>query len=205
MVRSSSAVRQYAARTLGDADIQRKAAERELAKAEGALVRTEPDYDAGDITGRQYNAREERLTGEIAAARAQVEQYERRRGEVEAALAILDAERAVAEELTALRRAVIGEVSEAKGLDALRVVLRRLFAGFVLRTPESQSWFLATLDGEPWQGEANVKLGDGSRLFPWLRSDHALIPESPEWPGGHRVALTLRLTDTKPTAHVTPA
>ena len=78
-----------------------------------------------------------KLTGELDAARAQMEQHDRQRDAAKAQIAAVDAEAVIVEELAALRRTVTGEIRGGResGLDELRAVLRRLFVGFELASP----------------------------------------------------------------------
>ena len=50
---------------------------------------------------------------------------------------MLDVEKAIAEELTALRKAIAGQVKDGSqsGLDSFRATLKRLFIGFELAGP----------------------------------------------------------------------
>jgi len=171
-----------AERSLADSGGIRRQAERELARAESSLNRVESDYLAGKIEADDWNRFRERLTGEIDAARAQVEQHERQRQVVEDMLSQFDADAAVAIRLTELRAEVAGQVREATTGDDLamiRATLRRLFVGFELAGPQAPfgSGALAH-KGEMWTGsgaDAESLVSGDYVLLPRVRSGGDLL------------------------------
>jgi DNA invertase Pin-like site-specific DNA recombinase len=146
------AVKEQAARQLSESQARRQEAETELARAEAALARIEGDYIAGRIDAGKWNRLEDRLRDEMDAARAQADQHQRRQQEIEAAIAAFDVEKAIAEELTALRRIVAGQIQDGSGGDlaALRATLKRLFAGFELQEAGAFAFPRGGLDGDRW-------------------------------------------------------
>jgi hypothetical protein len=97
---------------------------------------TERDYDSGDITGKQYSAREARLTEELAAATNALERSRAHVETVEQDGVATDAEEVLLDHLAKLKRAVAEGVEEAPDLDALRNVIGEMFeAVHVIRHP----------------------------------------------------------------------
>jgi site-specific DNA recombinase len=107
-------------------------AEADVARIERALATTERDYDQGEITGRQYAAREARLTGELEAAHAAVQQARSRAQAIEASGVSIDTEETLLRDLAMLKQAVAGGVEAAPNLDALRNVIGQLFESIEL-------------------------------------------------------------------------
>jgi hypothetical protein len=119
---------------------------------------------------------ETRLTDDLKAARAQMEQYDRQKDSIEARMAAIDAEAEVVEKLAALRRRVTGEVREgiAGDLGQPRALMRRLFVGFKLASPKAR-FGSGTRDGQPWVGNEGepdpLSFDGGYYLLPVLRFD----------------------------------
>ena len=107
-------------------------AEADVARIENAIATTGRDYDAGEITGRQYSAREARLTGELAGARNALERAAQHAHEAQTAGLVGDAEQQLLEHLAAVRRAVADGAGDAPDLDALRNVIGQMFEAVVL-------------------------------------------------------------------------
>jgi hypothetical protein len=100
----------------------------EAARIERALAATERDYDAGDITARQYSAREARLAGELEGARNALQRARDHADQVEQSGAVPgDAEQAVLKHLAALKAAASGQAGAAPDLNALRNVIGDMF------------------------------------------------------------------------------
>jgi DNA invertase Pin-like site-specific DNA recombinase len=100
--------------------------EAEAAKIERALATTERDYDAGDITGRQYNAREARLTDELDAVRRATEQARDHVKRIEQD-GLGDAEQYVLDHLATIKKAVSDGIGAAPDLNALRHTIAQMF------------------------------------------------------------------------------
>ncbi len=176
-------ITEQANRQVGENEALREQAERDAAKADAALARIEGDYIDGKIGADAWSRLESRLRDELDAARAQIEQYDRRRDAIEAQIAAIDAEAAMAEELAALRRLVAGEIQQGKGgdLDQLRAVLRRLFTGFALASPNARFGSATDLDGQPWVGHG-LGFEGGYYLIPVVR--HEAVDVASDDPAG---------------------
>jgi DNA invertase Pin-like site-specific DNA recombinase len=123
----------------------------EVAKAEAALARVERDYLDGKLPIEKWERFEAKLTEELAGAKAQVEQHERRQEAIAAQISTIDSEAEVVQELASLRRQIAGEVVGSDDLDRVRALLRRLFVGFELASPKAR-FGSGTLRGQPWVG-----------------------------------------------------
>jgi hypothetical protein len=106
--------------------------ENDVARIARALATTERDYDAGEITGRQYSLREARLTGELDGARNALQQAVQHAQEVEEAGLPGDVEQRLLEHLALVKRAVSDGAGDAPDLDALRNVIGQMFQSIVL-------------------------------------------------------------------------
>jgi site-specific DNA recombinase len=182
---------EQAAESLGRSTHGVEQAEAELAKAEARLRRIKRGWQDEVLDDAEYAAQRAELEAELHAARAQAGQHQRKREMIEAAVARFDAEAAMLEELARLRQAVVGEVQNAgrEGVEALRVALRSLFAGFQL-LPTGDFGSAPPLRGTVWQGENVPQLGDYV-LLPYLH-DRAVVWDAPEWPALHPVGVALR-------------
>jgi hypothetical protein len=98
-----------------------------------ALDRTERDYDNGDLTGKQYSARQGRLEGELDAANNAAEVARQRVEKIESA-GTLDGESVLLRRLAALKAAVGDKAEKAPDLNAVRLLLRDMFESFALCT-----------------------------------------------------------------------
>ena len=107
-------------------------AEREQEKASDRLFRVRGDYQSGRIEADDWAEQRPQLIAEREAANAAVEQLRSRLEEVEADMDKLDVESEVLSYLAAIRQAVVGEVRDAAGIEALRAALLKLFSGFTL-------------------------------------------------------------------------
>jgi DNA invertase Pin-like site-specific DNA recombinase len=164
-----------ATRDLAQNSSLRAHAVREAAKAEASLARVERDYLDGKLSVEKWERFEATLTDELAGAKAQVEQYDRRREAIEAQIGMIDTEAAVAQELASLRRQIAGEVAGSDDLDQVRTLLGRLFVGFELASPKARLGSGALRGGATWVGADDRKnplsLDDGYFLIPVLRLD----------------------------------
>lgn len=107
-------------------------AERSERQKTEALERLERDYEAGELPAAHYLRLSEKWTTEQAAARAEVEQLERRLREVESRQPLEAAEAAVCEQLAQLRATIAGEVTAAHSVEGVRAALLRLFDHFLI-------------------------------------------------------------------------
>jgi hypothetical protein len=101
-----SRIEDRAAAALSDARHALAEAEPEVSQIDRALATTERDYDAGDITGKQYSSRQERLTNERVAALAAVDRAQAHVEQIEQGSVPGDAEQALLDQLAALKQAV---------------------------------------------------------------------------------------------------
>jgi hypothetical protein len=168
--------------------------EADVARVERALTTTERDYDAGELTARQYSKREDRLTGELEGAKAALEQARVSVRQMERAGPVGDAEQELLDRLATLKAAVAGGVAEAPDLPALRNVIAQMFDSidlvrcrktegvYVIEAPaRAAGVVLPHLD--KWIGEGQAVARDGDTcylLLPGLRYE-ALDPET-LWP-----------------------
>jgi hypothetical protein len=167
--------------------------EADVARVERALITTERDYDAGELTARQYSKREDRLAGELEGAKAALEQARVNAQQMERAGPVDDAEQELLDRLATLNAAVASGMAEAPDLPALRNVIARMFDSidlvrcrktervYVIEAPaKAAGVVLPHLD--KWIGEGQAVAGDGDTcylLLPGLRYE-ALDPETEE-------------------------
>jgi DNA invertase Pin-like site-specific DNA recombinase len=109
------------------------AAEREAQQAAERLARVKRDYTHGELTAAEWRELRADLAPELDAAQAEAERLRERLRSTEAETAISDVEAELFEQLTRIRAAVAGEVTDAAGVAAVRSALLRLFDGFTLR------------------------------------------------------------------------
>lgn len=105
--------------------------ERDERQAAEALERIERDYLSGDLSAASYERLRERAASELDAARAKVTQLRDREREVTEAR-VRDAEGEVLQRMAEIRAAVLGEIQQAGGVEAVRAALMRLFREFRL-------------------------------------------------------------------------
>jgi DNA invertase Pin-like site-specific DNA recombinase len=189
---------------LADTTARQQRAEHDVAKIDESLARVEGDYLAGKLSAEKWERLEARLLSERDGARAEAEQCDRRRQAIEAQIEAVDTEAAVLEELAALRRLVAGKIRQGKSgdLDQLRAVLRRLFVGFELASPNAR-FGSGALRGVVWVGSEARKnplggFSGGSYLIPRLRPD-AIVLECADpagFPAVERVALSRNFMET---------
>ncbi|HEX3241132.1 MAG TPA: recombinase family protein [Solirubrobacterales bacterium] len=130
-------------------------ASQEAQTAQERLDRVKRDYMDGTLTAEDWADFRVELTGELDAAKAQVQRFDSQLAEVEAGGATRDLEAEVVEKLAAIRAAVAGEVKDADGVDAARAALLRLFDGFILRDPQAGQRVPAEL---AWTGSGDYVL-----------------------------------------------
>jgi site-specific DNA recombinase len=103
-------------------------AEREVAEADASLTRIRADYSRGAITAEQWQGFQVEHTEAREAAIREVDQLTERANQ----FILPDVDEEVAARLAALREAVAGEVTGAKGLAAVRAALQRCFVSITL-------------------------------------------------------------------------
>jgi DNA invertase Pin-like site-specific DNA recombinase len=196
------ALTEQATERLGQLAALRQQTGAELARAEARLSRITRGWQDEVIDDGEYARQRAEVVAERDAAQAQADQHERQREAVEAAMAQFDAKAVMREELARLRQTIAGEAEAAsrEGLQAFRVALRRLFAGFELIPLDGppHQWFgTGQFSGQVWQGDGPPAVAhDGATyaLLPYVR-DGAMKPlrdtDPDEWPALQRVALSL--------------
>ena len=111
-------------------------AEAEVARIQRALETTERDYDRGDITGKQYSAREARLTDELAGARNALKQAHDHAEAIGQGRTTPDAEQVLLDYLAALKAAASARANGAPDLNALRNLIGQMFESVELVGPD---------------------------------------------------------------------
>ena len=162
-------------------------------RAQDRLTRVRRDYQDGKLDADDWRSFRDELTGEHAAALAQVERLDEQRAVIVAEIEELDTENAVLEELTALRAMVVSQARDAEGLEAFRVALKRLFAGFELLMPFELGQQKSVPGTIGWPHE--LLSVEGVVLYPQVREDaiESLIGDG--FPALRKAALALRGSD----------
>jgi hypothetical protein len=107
-------------------------AERQEQQAAESLTRIRRQFKAGELTAAEWRDFRDELNAEQAAAAAEVKRLRVREQEAAKATELRDCESDTLRQLAELRAAVVSEVVEAKGLEAVRAALLRIFASFTL-------------------------------------------------------------------------
>jgi hypothetical protein len=139
-------------------------AKAEAARIERTLTATERDYDAGEITGKQYSAREARLSDELEGARNALKRAQEHAQQDGGPAG--DAEQTVLDLMARIARAIEQGIGEAPNLHALRNVQSDIFeAVYLVRSGE---WPRGELgDGMiPWHDDVPL-IADGETRY-WL-------------------------------------
>jgi hypothetical protein len=108
-------------------------AEVEKQRAEERLSRVRRDYMDDRISADDWASFRDELTTDLEGAAAEVSRLAEQRVEVEAFDVLQDIEVETLEALVEIRKSIAGEVNDAKGVDAARAALLRLFDGFALK------------------------------------------------------------------------
>jgi hypothetical protein len=117
----------------------REEAEAEERRSVEALARIRRDYKGGHLSASEWRGFREELTEEHEAAAAEAVRLREQEGEIADRGALRDCEEETLRTLAEIRQAIVGEVKEADGLEAVRAALQKLFAGFVLHRTDSQA------------------------------------------------------------------
>lgn len=107
-----------------------KDAQAEASKAGERLARVRRDYADGELDISDWREFRAELGAEQEAAEAEAQRLRRRLAEIEAWE--VDAQQEALEQLSQIRAAIVGEVREASGVEAVRAALARMFERFVL-------------------------------------------------------------------------
>jgi len=122
---------------LTEAETMLAESEREEARAGDRLTRVRRDYQDGRLDAEDWREQRQELIAQQNAAAASAARLRRQRDEVAARRAHADAESELLHALADIRQAVLGEIREAVGIDAIRAALTRLFSHFVLHRVDS--------------------------------------------------------------------
>lgn len=109
-------------------------ADAEAQRAAERLARVRRDYADGKLDAADWRDFREELMGEQQAAASEAERL--RASLAEARVAGEDAEGQALKRLAELRRAIVGEIREAEGVEAVRAAFARMFERFVLHRAE---------------------------------------------------------------------
>jgi site-specific DNA recombinase len=143
--------------------------EAEVASIERALATTERDYDAGDITGKQYSARQTRLSEELEGAQNALQRARHHIEATERGSVVGDGERVLLDHLAALKAAASAQAEAAPDQAALRNVIGEIFEEVRLA---------------PWDEAIARAFGDGPTkpsARPWIPADdrrYWLLPKA---------------------------
>ena len=147
-------------------------AERESARVADRLSRIRRDYAEGEITAADWQSFRAELEADQAAATAEADRLRAAEQDAEGWAAGRDAEREALRQLAAIRAAIVGEVREAEGVDAVRAALARMFERFVLHRKDSPS--------APTQLHAELAMGAPGYLIEPVIRPEAIEHLSPE-------------------------
>jgi hypothetical protein len=143
-------------------------AEHEAQLSAERLARVRRDYQDGKLAADDWAEQREQLEGEHNAAQAEAERLRASEADAETENPFGDAEEEVLCQLTEIRRAIAGEITDAEGVDAVRAALARLFKAFVIHPPADALLAVAR------SGEALMVGPDGREAFalePVLRDE----------------------------------
>ncbi|MGH2966328.1 MAG: recombinase family protein [Solirubrobacterales bacterium] len=112
-----------------------RSAKREAKLADEAYTRVQRDYQRGAIEADDWAEQRPQLIEERDAAMAAVDRLQAKLPEVESWTELEDAEGRTLERLAEIRKAIAGEVTDAKGVEAVRAALKKLFASFQVSIP----------------------------------------------------------------------
>ncbi len=107
-------------------------ASREHRRAEDRLGRVRRDYQDGKLDADDWREQREQLTVELEAAAAEAERLSNQEGDVAIWAELGDTEQDVLEQLTQIRKAVAGEITDQEAIEPVRAALARVFERFVL-------------------------------------------------------------------------
>lgn len=107
-------------------------ADRDRMKKLDSLARVEADYLAGAISGESWERLSAKLREELDALEAQTTRLRAQHDTAVETGQLVDAEAAMLEYLANIRRAVLGDLSSADGLDAVRAAIGAIFEAFTV-------------------------------------------------------------------------
>ena len=138
--------------------------EREVARIERALQTTERDYDAGDLTGKQYSGRQARLSDELTGATNALSHAVAHTQRLEQDEPVGDTEQMLLDLLARLKQAASAQADAAPDLPALRNLIGDMFES--IQMVRSGEWPPAAgpIEGfTPFEGDvpASPQVEDG--------------------------------------------
>jgi hypothetical protein len=107
-------------------------------KASEALARVRRAFYDGEIDASDWKEAKADLEPELAASTAQLERLREQERAIHDWADVRDAEAETLRKLAAIRSAIVGEVNDAEGIDAVRAALLRLFERFVVHVDGDQ-------------------------------------------------------------------
>ncbi|MEK6250922.1 MAG: recombinase family protein [Actinomycetota bacterium] len=125
-------------------------ANREERQAAEAVERVRGDYTSGEISADEWRELKPGLESKHEAAQAALAQLRDREGQVEEAAAhVADPKDAALERVKSIRAAVAGKVTDAEGIEQVRLELRALFDVFLVAPRGVRAAGERTLEGLP--------------------------------------------------------
>lgn len=158
-------------RRMASASAVARAAERQVALKEAELARVERDYLAGDLSAKAYERLSRQLEMETTASCAERDRLVARENEDRLTEARIVGEGEIVEQLTRLRAAVAGKVTDGETLAAVRAALLRLFESFTLRHVSSEGAPGCRVEAALEFGEFHEGLGYEYWLEPLIRPE----------------------------------
>jgi site-specific DNA recombinase len=126
-------------RRLAEAKALREAAEAEERRAAEALTRIRRDYTEGRLSADEWRDFRDELAEEREAASAEATRLREQERQIAEGSALQDCEEEALRSLAEIRQAIVGEIRNAEGLEAVRAALRRLFEAFILHRGDSEA------------------------------------------------------------------
>jgi hypothetical protein len=114
----------------------RHEAHQEAQAADERLERVKRDYLEDRISAEDWSEFRDDLSAELSAAQAQAVRLDEQLASIQEAGSLADLEAEVLKKLAAIRATLAGEVVDARGVDAARAAILRLFEGFALSEPQ---------------------------------------------------------------------
>jgi hypothetical protein len=147
---------------------------KEAQLAADRLARVRRHFQDGAITADDWADQRDQLTEEHKGAQAQAMRLRASEKKTAAGGALIDVEAETLRRLAAIRSAIIGEIHDAAGIDAVRAALSRLFDGFIVHrgTPDraAQVELIGKVWIEPLVREEAIE-ENGDTIMPKLRRE----------------------------------
>lgn len=126
-------------RRLSEARVLREAAEAEERRAADALTRIRRDYTEGRLSACEWRDFRDELAEEREAAGAEVTRLREQEHRTAEGSALRDCEEETLRSLAEIRQAIVGEIKNTEGLEAVRAALRKLFEAVILHRGDSEA------------------------------------------------------------------